>query len=65
MSRTMMSTWEVPVFGGDPPSSAVRVNLSSGCSSRSSSLASTSSGYFLPSLRFRVKRWKWKLVLIV
>uniref|UniRef100_A0A8C0R569 Uncharacterized protein n=1 Tax=Canis lupus dingo TaxID=286419 RepID=A0A8C0R569_CANLU len=48
-----------------PPSNAVRVKMSSGCSSRSSALSSTSSGYFLPSLRLRVRTWKWELGVTV
>uniref|UniRef100_A0A8C8W3N5 Uncharacterized protein n=1 Tax=Peromyscus maniculatus bairdii TaxID=230844 RepID=A0A8C8W3N5_PERMB len=44
---TIIRICEVPVLGGEPPSSAVRVNLNSACSSRSNPF-STSSGYFLP-----------------
>uniref|UniRef100_A0A8C6AKZ1 Uncharacterized protein n=1 Tax=Monodon monoceros TaxID=40151 RepID=A0A8C6AKZ1_MONMO len=65
MSKTRMWTWTVPDLRGVPPSSAVSINLSSGCSSRSSALSSTSSGYFLPSLRLRVRTWKWELGVIV
>uniref|UniRef100_A0A8C7B3Q5 Uncharacterized protein n=1 Tax=Neovison vison TaxID=452646 RepID=A0A8C7B3Q5_NEOVI len=65
MSKTRMWIWAIPDRGGEPPSSAVRVKTSSGCSSRSSALSSTSCGYFLPSLRLRVRTWKWELGAIV
>uniref|UniRef100_A0A673GCA3 Uncharacterized protein n=1 Tax=Sinocyclocheilus rhinocerous TaxID=307959 RepID=A0A673GCA3_9TELE len=38
----------VPDLGGVPPSTAVRINVTSFCCSRSNSLFSTSSPYFLP-----------------
>uniref|UniRef100_A0A671EBD0 Uncharacterized protein n=1 Tax=Rhinolophus ferrumequinum TaxID=59479 RepID=A0A671EBD0_RHIFE len=60
ISKTSMRTRAVPVRGGAPPSTAMRVNLSSGCSSLSRALSRTSSGYFLPSLPFRVRTWKWE-----
>uniref|UniRef100_A0A8D2DDU8 Uncharacterized protein n=1 Tax=Sciurus vulgaris TaxID=55149 RepID=A0A8D2DDU8_SCIVU len=56
-------TW-VRTVGGEPPSCAVRVNLISGSSSRSSAFSSTSWGYFLPSLRFWVRTRKYGLGLI-
>uniref|UniRef100_A0A8C7B7A7 Uncharacterized protein n=1 Tax=Neovison vison TaxID=452646 RepID=A0A8C7B7A7_NEOVI len=61
MSKISMRTKAVPVLGGAPPSTARRVNLSSGCSSRSSTLSRTSSGYFLPSPLLWVRTWKWEL----
>uniref|UniRef100_A0A8D1KEX5 Uncharacterized protein n=1 Tax=Sus scrofa TaxID=9823 RepID=A0A8D1KEX5_PIG len=63
MSTTSMRNWAVPYRGGEPPSSAVRVKEISGSSSQSSSLSNTSSGYFLPSLRLRVRTRKWELSL--
>uniref|UniRef100_A0A8C3WID4 Uncharacterized protein n=1 Tax=Catagonus wagneri TaxID=51154 RepID=A0A8C3WID4_9CETA len=56
----MMRTRAVPVLGGVPPSTAMRVNLSSGCSSLSRALSRTRSGYFLPSPALRVRTWKWE-----
>uniref|UniRef100_A0A8D2GFH4 Uncharacterized protein n=1 Tax=Theropithecus gelada TaxID=9565 RepID=A0A8D2GFH4_THEGE len=56
---------EVPDLGGDPPSSAVRVKLSSPCSSRSSALSNTSSGYIMPSSLPPILTWKKELGLIV
>uniref|UniRef100_A0A667G7H6 Uncharacterized protein n=1 Tax=Lynx canadensis TaxID=61383 RepID=A0A667G7H6_LYNCA len=61
MSKTSMRTRVVPVLGGVPPSTAMRVNLNSGCCSRSRALSRTSSGYFLPSPLLRVSTWKWEL----
>uniref|UniRef100_A0A8C0WCL8 Uncharacterized protein n=1 Tax=Castor canadensis TaxID=51338 RepID=A0A8C0WCL8_CASCN len=65
VSTTSIRTCVVPDRGGEPPSKAVSLNLSSGSSSRSSSFSSTSSGYFLPSLRLRVRTWKWEFGLIL
>uniref|UniRef100_A0A452U9N5 Uncharacterized protein n=2 Tax=Ursus TaxID=9639 RepID=A0A452U9N5_URSMA len=59
-----MRTKAVPVLGGVPPSSAVRVNLISACSSRSSALSSTSCGNMPSGLSCNVRR-KWELGLTV
>uniref|UniRef100_A0A5F9CL96 Uncharacterized protein n=1 Tax=Oryctolagus cuniculus TaxID=9986 RepID=A0A5F9CL96_RABIT len=55
----------VPDLGGVPPSSAVRVNLISGSSSRSRALSSTSCGSTVPSGLPCSLRWKWILGLMV
>nr|BAE02310.1 unnamed protein product [Macaca fascicularis] len=65
MSITSIRTRAVPDLGGVPPSTAVRVNLISGCSSRSRALFSTSCGNIMPSRLSCKLRWKWKLGLIV
>uniref|UniRef100_A0A4X2JQF5 Uncharacterized protein n=1 Tax=Vombatus ursinus TaxID=29139 RepID=A0A4X2JQF5_VOMUR len=65
MSITRTRTRAVPDLGGDPPSNAVRIKMTSGFSSRSSALSRTSSGYFVPSLLSRILMWKWELGLIV
>uniref|UniRef100_A0A671FI74 Uncharacterized protein n=1 Tax=Rhinolophus ferrumequinum TaxID=59479 RepID=A0A671FI74_RHIFE len=65
MSKTSTRTRAVPDLGGVPPSSAVRVNLISGCFSRSSALSSTSCGNIMPSGLSCNLRWKWELGLTV
>uniref|UniRef100_A0A8C9A8Q9 Uncharacterized protein n=1 Tax=Prolemur simus TaxID=1328070 RepID=A0A8C9A8Q9_PROSS len=65
MSRTTIRIVEVPDLGGDPPSRAVRVKLSSCCSSRSSALSNTSSGYIIPSSLSLILIWKKELGLMV
>uniref|UniRef100_A0A8C9AJ95 Uncharacterized protein n=1 Tax=Prolemur simus TaxID=1328070 RepID=A0A8C9AJ95_PROSS len=65
ISRTTTRISVVPDLGGDPPSKAVSVKLSSGSFSRSRDWSSTSSGYFLPSSLSCNLRWKWGLGLIV
>uniref|UniRef100_A0A5F9DGZ1 Uncharacterized protein n=1 Tax=Oryctolagus cuniculus TaxID=9986 RepID=A0A5F9DGZ1_RABIT len=62
---TSTRMWAVPDLGGDPPSTAVTVKLTSGCSSLSRGLSSTSSAYLGPWLRKRVCRWKYALALSV
>uniref|UniRef100_A0A8C8Y1L1 Uncharacterized protein n=3 Tax=Felidae TaxID=9681 RepID=A0A8C8Y1L1_PANLE len=64
MSKTSMRTRAVPDLGGVPPSSAVRVNLISACSSRSSALSSTSCGNMPSELSCNL-RWKWEFGLTV
>uniref|UniRef100_A0A8C4MJI0 Uncharacterized protein n=1 Tax=Equus asinus TaxID=9793 RepID=A0A8C4MJI0_EQUAS len=65
MSKTSMRTRAVPDLGGVPPSTAVRVNLNSGCSSRSNALSSTSCGNIMPSALSCNLRWKCELGLTV
>uniref|UniRef100_A0A3Q3LC05 Uncharacterized protein n=1 Tax=Mastacembelus armatus TaxID=205130 RepID=A0A3Q3LC05_9TELE len=43
MSKTLTTSCDVPVFGGLPPSTAVRVMVITGCFSRSKAFCSTSS----------------------
>uniref|UniRef100_A0A672SPA3 Uncharacterized protein n=1 Tax=Sinocyclocheilus grahami TaxID=75366 RepID=A0A672SPA3_SINGR len=54
----------VPDLGGVPPSTAVRINATSFCCSRSNSLFSTSSPYFLPFSRVSTLRRKCSLSCI-
>uniref|UniRef100_A0A8C4YG25 Uncharacterized protein n=2 Tax=Gopherus TaxID=38771 RepID=A0A8C4YG25_9SAUR len=54
ISRTITRIRAVPDRGGEPPSIAMSVKLISSFSSRSRGLSSTSSAYFLLSLRSRV-----------
>uniref|UniRef100_A0A8C8RJN4 Uncharacterized protein n=1 Tax=Pelusios castaneus TaxID=367368 RepID=A0A8C8RJN4_9SAUR len=64
MSRTMIRTWAVPDFGGEPPSIAVSMKPISACFSRSKGVSNTSSAYLLPSLRPRVYTRKWSVELM-
>uniref|UniRef100_A0A672SAH3 Secreted protein n=1 Tax=Sinocyclocheilus grahami TaxID=75366 RepID=A0A672SAH3_SINGR len=59
---TVMCMATVPDLGGVPPSTAVRINATSFCFSRSNSLSNTSSPYFLPFSR--VTTFKRKCALL-
>uniref|UniRef100_A0A452U9L8 Uncharacterized protein n=2 Tax=Ursus TaxID=9639 RepID=A0A452U9L8_URSMA len=65
MSRITIRIVVVPDLGGDPPSSAVSVKVSSCCFSRSSALSNTSSGYIMPSSLSLILIWKKEFGLMV
>uniref|UniRef100_A0A8C8DHK9 Uncharacterized protein n=1 Tax=Oryzias sinensis TaxID=183150 RepID=A0A8C8DHK9_9TELE len=61
LSKTLITSCEVPVFAGVPPSTAVSVRVMTGCLSLSSALCSTNSADTLPSHLILKSALQWNL----
>uniref|UniRef100_A0A3P9MBN4 Uncharacterized protein n=1 Tax=Oryzias latipes TaxID=8090 RepID=A0A3P9MBN4_ORYLA len=59
ISKTLITSCEVPVFAGVPPSTAVSVRVMTGCLSLSSALCSTNSADTLPPALCTAKEKCW------